>query len=350
MSGLNGGWAPPTVRRPRSWWIESSRRAAHSLLLVLTACGPAARDTEPPAPPPRISVEASEHDFGEIEQGTRIEHAFNVANHGGVALTIDKMRSGCGCEASMEAERVVPPGTTTRIHVRCATTTSFGRQRRTVSIYSNDPVTPVAIVRLVGSVRGAAALAPSRFYVGRVHRGERVGRDGLVRWPTLADPPQLVADVDAPFRVEVALPAAGSDRGSFTVVMKDDAALGPITGAVHLRRAEGRSLRTVPVIGEIVPDISIVPPRVELAPLNATVTHTAAVMVHNAGPRAVRITSVEWIPGTAVMETLEAGERYRVVLKTERPATEESELVVRTDHPEQPLLRVPIHQPSTGGR
>jgi hypothetical protein len=55
---------------------------------------------------------------------------------------------------------------------------------------------------------------------------------------------------------------------------------------------------------------------------------------------------VEWAIGTAVVETLDAGERYRIVLTAEKPAAEVSELIVRTDHPEQPLLRVPIDPPS----
>lgn len=282
------------------------------------------------------------HDFGAIERGAKIEYAFPFSNRGGVDLTIDRMRSGCGCEASVDGERVVPPGGSARLRVQCATTTSFGKQRRTVSVYSNDPVTPVSVVRLVGSVRTEATLVPSTFYVGRVHRTERIRREGSARWPVSSGPFDVVADGDAAFRVEMSLPTTGSDRTSFALVMKDDAPLGPITGRVHLRNGAARVLQTVPVVGEVVPDVSVSPPRAELQGAG-TEARPIAVMVHNEGSRSVRLTAADWPLGTTTVDTLDPGRRYRIVLAPAQPAsTNASELVVRTDHPEQPVLRVPV--------
>ena len=310
--------------------------------LVFAACAPAQREASAPAPPPRIAFATSVHDFGAIEQGNAIAHTFAFSNRGGVDLTIDKLRSGCGCEASIDVDRVVPPGATANVRVQCDTKTSSGKQRRTVSIYSNDPVQPVTVVRLVGTVRADATLAPSTFYTGRVHRGERVRRDGFVRWPPSASAAEVVADENAAFRVDMSVSATAFDRGTFTLVINEDAPLGPIQSRLHLRNSGAR--RTASVVGEVVADVSVSPSRLELAATESR----GGVIVENAGPRSVRISGTEWPMGTATVETLDPGKRYRIVLAAAKPGvTAESELIVRTDHPEQPLLRVPVTISST---
>jgi hypothetical protein len=225
----------------------------------LIGCEPVRRNAEAPASPPQITFASPVHDFGEIEQGAKINYAFAFSNRGAVDLTIDRMRAGCGCDATVDTERVVPPGGTAHVSVRCDTTTSFGRQRRTVSVYSNDPVTPVSVVRLVGNVRADVILSPSVFYVGRVRRGERVRRDGLARWTVSRGPLDVVADPDAPVRVEMAAPSLESDRAPFSLIVKDDAPLGPIKGRVLLQTASAQVLRTVPVVGEVVPEATSSP-------------------------------------------------------------------------------------------
>lgn len=323
-------------------WTRRRWSTVVAVLCALTdfACAPAPREAAAPVPPPRINFASSVHDFGAVGQGTAIDHTFAFTNRGGADLTIDKLRSGCGCDARIDVERVVQPGASAHVSVRCDTQQSYGRQRRTVSIYTNDPVTPVSLVRLVGTVRAEWTLAPSTFYAGRVHRGARVRRDGLLRWsPSTAEVVEVVAEAGAAFRVDVAVAPTAIDRGTFAVVINQDAPLGPFRSQAHLRDAQGRSLRAVAVVGEVVADVSASPPRIELGDGQTA----AAVLIDNAGPRAVRVSAAEWSLGTATVDTVGQGKRYRVVLNPSKPgAAAASELLVRTDHPDQPLLRIPV--------
>lgn len=314
------------------------------LALLLFGCESGPRNAEAPAHPPRIAFTSSVHTFGEIEQGATLDYAFTFSNRGGVDLTIDKLRSGCNCTATVDVERFVQPGASGRVRVQCDTSTTTGRQRRTVTVYSNDPVTPVAVVRLVGKIRAPVAIAPSSFYVGRMHRGERVSRDGLVRWEASRGPVDVVPDAEAAFRVEMSVPQpTDGDRTAFSLVMKPDAPLGPLAGTLRVRDVDSRTLRAISVVGEIVPDVSVSPPQAVLEAVSgAPGTASGAVLLYNAGVRPVRVTGTDWPLGTVAVDTLDQGTRYRIALQLQEAASGESELVVHTDHPEQPLLRVPV--------
>ncbi len=46
---------------------------------------------------PEISFEETEHDFGNIEKGTKVEHTFQFTNTGKAPLVITNASSSCGC-------------------------------------------------------------------------------------------------------------------------------------------------------------------------------------------------------------------------------------------------------------
>jgi len=55
-------------------------------------------------------VSATTHDFGDLKQNKPVTHEFRFKNNGETPLTIDNVRSTCGCTAADWAEEVVPPG------------------------------------------------------------------------------------------------------------------------------------------------------------------------------------------------------------------------------------------------
>src|SRR5262249_48297878 len=118
-----------------------------AFILQLAAC--ARESAAPPANPPRLAFAALRQNVGEIEAGSPMQRDFAFANRGGSDLTIDKLRTACDCTATLEGERVVPPGGSGGIYLQCDTTSRSGRQRHTVSVYTNDPTTPVVVVRMI---------------------------------------------------------------------------------------------------------------------------------------------------------------------------------------------------------
>jgi len=54
----------------------------------------ASPDASVTAEPPSIEIPESTYDFGEIQEGTEIKHAFTVKNSGGGPLEINQVRPG----------------------------------------------------------------------------------------------------------------------------------------------------------------------------------------------------------------------------------------------------------------
>lgn len=316
--------------------------------LLFFACG-APGPSSPPLPP-RIAFDAPVHLFGTIENGATLAHTFSFSNRGGTDLTVDKLRTGCGCTATVEAERFIPPGGAGKILVECDTSAMFGQQRRTVSVYSNDPERSVTLLRLVGEVVAAAAVVPAPVDVGRIHRGQRALRDVRLY---MSDGPagvDVVPAEAAPFDVFLE-PTRESGCAAVRFVTAADAPLGPFSIRLRVYGATGNELlREVTVTGEVAPDLEVSPVSIKL-PRNASGAH---LLVDNRGTRSTRVTGASWQPalGSVEIETVAPGARYRLRLKLEQPLppdAPESVVIVHTDHPEQPALEVPVSvEPAAG--
>ncbi|GHA50830.1 hypothetical protein GCM10007103_34480 [Salinimicrobium marinum] len=59
---------------------------------------------------PEISFDATEHDFGTIDQGTAVEHTFTFTNTGNAPLVITNASSSCGCTVPTWTKEPIAPG------------------------------------------------------------------------------------------------------------------------------------------------------------------------------------------------------------------------------------------------
>jgi hypothetical protein len=59
----------------------------------------------------------TEHDFGDIKQGVPVKAKFRFKNTGTEPLTVDNVRSTCGCTASEWRDDFVAPGEESIIEV-----------------------------------------------------------------------------------------------------------------------------------------------------------------------------------------------------------------------------------------
>lgn len=61
---------------------------------------------------PEITFDETVHDFGEIAQGTNVEHVFTFKNTGRAPLVITDAQSTCGCTVPEYTEEPIAPGET----------------------------------------------------------------------------------------------------------------------------------------------------------------------------------------------------------------------------------------------
>jgi len=102
---------------------------------------------------PRIKLEEDNYDFHDIEQGTKAVHVFMVGNTGTDTLVITGTRPSCGCTAAVNDNSRLAPGQVSRLTVTFdANNKPEGPIIKSVTISSNDPTKPEAMVRIQGRV------------------------------------------------------------------------------------------------------------------------------------------------------------------------------------------------------
>ncbi len=88
---------------------------------------------------PKITVQSTEHNFGNVMQGEEVSHSFIISNSGGDILRIFDVRASCGCTAVKPDKKELQPGESTKIKVVFNTKGRQGPQLKSVYVTSNDP-------------------------------------------------------------------------------------------------------------------------------------------------------------------------------------------------------------------
>jgi len=288
-------------------------------------------------------VEATQ-DIGRIDQGAPIRSTFALRNVGGLDLSIDQLRAGCGCTATA-SPRSVPPMGEAHIEVVCDTSESAGAVSRNVMVYSNDPLQPVTTLTVTADVQLDVVADPPEMFVGRVRRAQEVPTSVRV---LTRDAAPVTLDTPAGGTVlRASLTSAPAER-RLRMTIKPDAPLGPFEERVKVRTSSQRfPVVAVTVRGTVEGDVVVSPSQVRfgLIPVEATVERVVG--VRNRGGAPVRLTGASLTPpvGDAEIETVRPGEEYRVVIRLVPRAVTgrfEGNLELRTDHPEQSRIVLPF--------
>ena len=91
---------------------------------------------------PKITFASKTHDFGTIAQDGVAETKFTFTNAGKDDLHIRSTKANCGCTVSEPSKKVLGPGESSTIAVTFNARGRRGKQQKTVTVFSNDPVNP----------------------------------------------------------------------------------------------------------------------------------------------------------------------------------------------------------------
>lgn len=102
---------------------------------------------------PRLQLDKTKHDFGNVKEGTTVETEFVITNTGKQELNIRKTKANCGCTVSTPEKDTLAPGESSNVKVTFDTRGRRGNQYKTVTIFSNDPLAPTQTVTIKGDVK-----------------------------------------------------------------------------------------------------------------------------------------------------------------------------------------------------
>lgn len=126
--------------------------------LLLTACGGAAGAT---TSAPRIVLEATTLELGEVPNGVIAEREVRVRNDGDSPLIVESVVTTCGCTTAVLDPTTVAPGGAAALRIAFDSGAHGpdlrGPIMRRVILTSNDPVQPEAILELRADIVDPAA-------------------------------------------------------------------------------------------------------------------------------------------------------------------------------------------------
>ena len=85
----------------------------------------------------KIAFNESEHDFGIIKQGEKVEHVFEFKNTGENDLIITNAYSSCGCTVPDYPKRPIKPGESSQLKVVFNSAGKRDKQKKTITILAN---------------------------------------------------------------------------------------------------------------------------------------------------------------------------------------------------------------------
>ena len=328
-------------------------------------------------PTPRVEVRETVYDFGVMDPFEEGRHTFLIYNRGDAPLKLAKGETTCRCTLSDLSENVVPPKSLGRVTLEWHTQKIRDRFAHSAEIRTNDPSHPVVSFRVQGKVRHLVGTTPEGLSFGSLSPGESADRSFLVfsqTWDSLhvenvqftlpgvewttreATPDELKQNrATSGLHIYVRLPEA-MPSGPFSGSITFDALAEP--GATERQRHEvrfaGRVARCVCVYG-----------------LEFTLTDELHLGTFVQGERkewngviklrgerqTLEVQSIETVPSSlqvSVTPFLSQGEpkpglyKVQIVLpETAEPGTFNHDtglgkIVVKTDHPLDPVLEIPV--------
>ncbi|WP_436517298.1 DUF1573 domain-containing protein [Ekhidna sp. To15] len=101
---------------------------------------------------PKLEITDRSHDFGSVAAGTQLEIEFELKNTGKEKLLFRSVKSNCGCITYELKNKGIKKGKSQTLKVFFDTSEMRGNQYKSITLYSNDPVTPTQIVTIKGKV------------------------------------------------------------------------------------------------------------------------------------------------------------------------------------------------------
>jgi hypothetical protein len=123
---------------------KKKEQSAEEIQKILNPVPTPIATTEPvkPAPPvdgkyPVMTFDKSEHDFGMIKGGDKVEYNFKFTNTGEADLIILQAKGSCGCTIPEYPKDPIKPGASAKMKVSFNSAGKHGQQQKSVTISTN---------------------------------------------------------------------------------------------------------------------------------------------------------------------------------------------------------------------
>ena len=310
------------------------------------------------APPPGTETPHAKfseitHDFGKVKAGEMLRHDFVVTNTGTGVLEITAVQPGCGCTTAGTWDRQVQPGQIGKIPIQFNPGNFSGTVQKPVTITCNDPAQGTHVLQVRATIWRPIDVQPLYAHFTLVE-GEATNDTKVVRITSNLDEPltlQPPESTSTAFKTELKTIQPGKEF---------ELHISYASEATNSARAQGNitiktSATNMPVISVttyamVQPVLMAMPQSVQLPAAPWKTEYKHSVMIRNSGSAAVQITEPQVTAEGVGVKMIEAqpGKVFSVNLSFPQdfqiPAGKTVELTLKTSHPKNPVLRIPIRQ------
>ena len=133
--------------------ISHAARKGIVVLILGSLCVTARAESQTPRP--QLVCDDPVFDYGSVDNTVDVKHAFVIRNTGSALITIQGVRSGCGCTRAEISRQEIPAGETADLAVVLSLRGRIGPRQVSVYVQSSDPARQILPFMLTGT-----ALAP----------------------------------------------------------------------------------------------------------------------------------------------------------------------------------------------
>ena len=109
-----------------------------------------------------LSFEKKTHDFGDIDDVTKVSTQVKFKNDGAKTLVIEDVRASCGCTAGKPAKKQLAPGEESYLDVTFNPQGKRGNQRKSITFKTNDPTNPTQAIYVTARIKSIWDFQPAK--------------------------------------------------------------------------------------------------------------------------------------------------------------------------------------------
>jgi hypothetical protein len=308
-------------------------------------------------PAPDIQFDEVEHDFGIIGQKEQHAHVFKLKNVGKGVLNIERVRSTCGCIATLLSSKEVPPQGTAEVKITFRSGIFEDEIRKTVYVHSDDPDEPIVKLSVKAKVWSAVSLEPERLHFGRIEIGETATgkvkvypKEKGLKITKVESLSEYLSAKLSKFTEEdkkdeeIAKDALKKNGWMLEVTLSREAEIGNLYGSIRLHTNNPKnSIVSVPVQAYIIGEITLRPQVFGFGTVKKGATESREITVTKSREKTLAILKVEsdlpWL--LTDVKVLEKGSKYEITAKVGPDAPEgrvRGKVTIHTNNQKQPVL------------
>ena len=305
---------------------------------------------KPEGPAPVIKVDNPTKDLGATWVGPMLEHAFTITNEGDAPLEITKVRPACGCMIAGPYPKTIEPKKSGEFPFKVNSTKLRGKYEKSITISSNDPVTPALKLKLRGEVKRYVEVLPTSANFGKVTTNEP--RERVLKITNNTDKPlelNLTKTEDQIFRFDLVEKKPGQEyelRVKMDPPYVPGAPRGMTTLVTNLKQQKDINIR---VSARIPGRLEVQPPAILFdSEKHKDRGYSRPIRFTNYGSNPVHLLGVASDDPQSIqvaMKERTAGRAYTVNVEIPAgytPPDTGRTITLKTDDPDKPTITIPV--------